>query len=75
MFRGGPRDVVDRERRRDRDGRGCHAGEGLDVPMEVGLVDMAALGRDGGGAVPRGGGEVEGGRPPHRAVGLLSAAE
>ncbi len=54
MFGGGPRDVVDREPRRDRNGRGCHPGKGHGVAMEVGLVDVAALRRHQGGAVTRG---------------------
>jgi hypothetical protein len=43
--------VVGREPRHDRNGTGRRPGEGHDVPMEVGLVDLAALGRHPGGAV------------------------
>src|SRR5215469_7821734 len=49
-----PRDVVDREKRRERHGRRRHPGEGLDVVMEVGLVGVTAVGRYQGGAVTRG---------------------
>jgi hypothetical protein len=38
---------------------GVNAGEGHDVPMEVGLVGVAGLRRDHGGALP--GGEAVGG--------------
>jgi hypothetical protein len=51
---GSPCDVVDREPRRDRNGRGRYPGEGHGVSMEVGLVDVAALCRYPGGAVTRG---------------------
>jgi hypothetical protein len=54
VLRGGPRDVIDREPWRDRNGRGRHPREGLDVPVEVGLVGVAALRRYQGGAVTRG---------------------
>src|SRR5690625_4896553 len=47
----GPRGVVDRQPRRDRNARGCHASERHGVPMEVGLVDITALDRHRGGAV------------------------
>src|SRR6266702_4012405 len=54
VFGGSPRDVVDREPRRDYNGRGRYPGEGHDVPIEVGLVGIAALRRHQGGAVTRG---------------------
>jgi hypothetical protein len=50
----GPRDGVDREPGRDRNGRGRYPGEGHDVPVEVGLVGVAAFCRYQGGAVTRG---------------------
>src|SRR5215469_3663751 len=62
VFRGSPRDVIDREPRRDRNGRGRYPGESHDIPMEVGLVGVAALRRHQGGAVTSGepvGGVVE----------------
>jgi hypothetical protein len=51
VLRGGPGDIVDREERCDRDGGGRHPGEGHDLSMEMGLVDVAALRRHQGGAV------------------------
>jgi hypothetical protein len=54
VLRGGPRDVVDREPGRGCDGRRRYPGEGLDVPVEVGLVAVAAFCRYQGGAVTRG---------------------
>ena len=54
MFRGGPRHVVDREPGRGGNGGGRYAGEGLDVPVKVGLVAVAAFRRYQGGAVTRG---------------------
>jgi hypothetical protein len=51
---GGPRDVIDREPGRGCNGRGRYPGEGLDVPVEVGLVGVAAFCRYQGGAVTRG---------------------
>src|SRR5262245_51926630 len=46
VVRVGPRDAIDREPRRDRDGRGRHSGKGHDVSMEVRLVDVSALSCD-----------------------------
>jgi hypothetical protein len=45
LFLGSPRDIVDRKPWRDRNGRRRHPGEGHDVPMKVGLVDVAGLRR------------------------------
>ena len=45
VLRGGPRDIVDREERCDRDGGGRHPGEGHELSMEMGPVDVAALRR------------------------------
>jgi len=54
VLRGGPRDIVDREERCDRDDGGRHPGEGHDLSMEMRLVDVAALRRHQGGPVTRG---------------------
>src|SRR5450432_3740219 len=54
VLRGGPRDVIDREPGRGCNGRGRYPGEGLGVPVEVGLVGVAAFCRYQGGAVTRG---------------------
>jgi hypothetical protein len=51
VLRGGPRDVICREPRRGRHGRRCYPGEDLDVPVQVGLVGVAAFCRYQGGAV------------------------
>lgn len=50
----GPSHILDREERRDRDGRWRQPGERRDVSMEVGLVGVAALGRHQSGAVTSG---------------------
>src|SRR5262249_32453409 len=52
--RAGPRDVIDREPGRSRNGRGRNPGEGPDVTVEMGLVGVAAFDRYHGGAVTRG---------------------
>jgi hypothetical protein len=65
-----PGHVVDREPRREGHGRGREPGERLDLAVEVGLVDVAALGGDiGGGAARREkvGGVVE----PHQSGGAF----
>ena len=53
VLRRGPRDVVDREPWRDCNGRGRYPGERHDIPVEMGLVGLAALRRYEGGALPR----------------------
>jgi hypothetical protein len=62
VLRGGPRDVIDREPGRGCNGRGRYPGEGLDVPVEVGLVGVAAVCCYQGGAVTRRRGGVLRGR-------------
>ena len=54
MSGGSPGDVVDREPGRDRNGPGRYPGEGHDVPMQVGLVGIAAFCGYQGGAVTGG---------------------
>src|SRR5262249_49659252 len=48
---GGPRDVIDCEPWRDGNGRGRYPGEGYDVAMEMGLVDVTAFQRHLGDAM------------------------
>src|SRR5215469_1508940 len=67
-----PRDIVNREKRRERNGRRRHPGEGLDVVMEVGLVGVTAVGRYQGGAVTRGK-EVSGVVETHQLRGTLGS--